>query len=195
MYKGKFFSPVNGETDIAVKVFKSQASNFFITECEALRNIRHRNIIKIKSTCTSIEENNKKFTAIVYEFMKHGSLDRWKHLTSESPHNELSMPPILNLDTRINIAIDVASALDYIHNQVDNPLIHCNLKLSNILLDTDMSAHVSNFRMAKFLTELGSTSQSNFNGFVGTLGYAPPDKHVRFCQKHCQVGIGMLLPS
>ncbi|KAK1377935.1 Protein kinase domain-containing protein [Heracleum sosnowskyi] len=175
LYKGRFFSPANGETDLAVKVFKSQASNCFITECEALRNIRHKNIIKIKSTCRSPEESNKKFTAIVYEFMEHGSLDRWKQLTIESSHNELSMPQILNLDTRINIAIDVANALDYIHNQVDNPLIHCNLKLSNILLDTDMSARVSNFRMAKFLTELGSTSQSSFNGFVGTLGYAPPE--------------------
>nr|XP_017223247.1 PREDICTED: probable LRR receptor-like serine/threonine-protein kinase At3g47570 isoform X2 [Daucus carota subsp. sativus] len=175
VYKGKISSPPDNETFIAVKVFKPQASNQFITECEALRNIRHRNIIKIKSTCTGFTDINKKFTAIVYDFMEHKSLDRWKHLTSTSSHNEHCMPQILNLGTRINIAIDVANALDYIHNQVDNPLIHCNLKLSNILLDTDMSAHVSNFGMAKFLTDLGSTSQSNFDGFAGTLEYAPPE--------------------
>ncbi|KAL8102853.1 hypothetical protein AgCh_027395 [Apium graveolens] len=175
VYKGKFCSPPYNGKDLTVRVFKPQASIYFITECEALRNIRHKNIIKIRNTCTSIDENNKKFTATVYDFMEHGSLDRWNHLTSESSHDELSMPQILSLDTRINIAIDVASALDYIHNQADNPLIHCNLKQSNILLDTDMRAHLSNFGLAKFLAKLGSTSHSSFNGFVGTLGYAPPE--------------------
>nr|XP_017220276.1 PREDICTED: probable LRR receptor-like serine/threonine-protein kinase At3g47570 isoform X2 [Daucus carota subsp. sativus] len=178
VYKGKLDLkyigiPEGEKAAIAVKIFNTlneEAANCFITECETLKNIRHRNIVRIISTC-----ENHKFKAIVYDFMKNGSLEGWLHSTSKASHDKLNMPQILNLDTKINIAIDVASALDYLHTQLANPLIHCNLKPSNILLDRNMTAHVSNFGLAKFNTEFSLTSQSILTGFEGNSGYVPPE--------------------
>nr|XP_017222754.1 PREDICTED: probable LRR receptor-like serine/threonine-protein kinase At3g47570 isoform X2 [Daucus carota subsp. sativus] len=169
VYKGELGPEYNGKA-VAIKVFNQEATNSFSTECEAQQHIRHRNIVKIRSTSSSTAKKGKIFRAIVYDFMENGSLDRWQHLTCRTSPDELSMPQILNLKNRINIAIDVASALDYLHNQLDYPLIHCNLSPSNIFLDTEMSAYVSNFGLAKFLID-----RRIFNGFAGPSEYAPPE--------------------
>ncbi|XP_017221633.2 putative receptor-like protein kinase At3g47110 [Daucus carota subsp. sativus] len=187
VYKGELGAQYS-ENAVAIKVFNEGAANNFNTECGALQNIRHRNIVKIRSTCKSIERSGKEFTAIIYDFMENGSLDRWQYLTCRTSHHELSMPQILNLKNRINIAIDVASALDYLHNQLIDPLIHCNLRQSNILLDAEMSAYVSNFGLAKFLAD-----QWHSDGFTGPSEYAPPvfswPNQLRSGQIHPQVGI------
>lgn len=169
--------PEGKKAAVAIKVFNTlneEATNLFMTESVTLQKIRHRNIVKIISTCSSTVGKSHTFKAIVYNFMKHGSLKEWLHPTSKTSHDKLDMPQLLNLNTKINIAIDVASALDYLHTQLDNPLVHCNLKPSNILLDTNMTAHVSNFGLAKFITESRITNQSILSGFEGTAGYVPP---------------------
>ncbi|XP_063938958.1 probable LRR receptor-like serine/threonine-protein kinase At3g47570 isoform X3 [Daucus carota subsp. sativus] len=175
VYKGKI-GPQYNKRAVAIKVFNEEATNCFITEIEALQNIHHRNIVKIMSICSTIVEN-RGFKAIVYNVTEHRSLEWWLHSKSMTSHDKLQ---ILNLSTRINIAIDVANALDYLHNSSDNPLIHCNLTSSNIWLDTDMCAHVSNFGLAKYLTDIGSDSQAQIrSGAVRTPGYKPPEYCLR----------------
>ncbi|KAI3519837.1 hypothetical protein L1887_09053 [Cichorium endivia] len=83
----------------------------------------------------------------------------------------------LNLLQRISILINVASALDYLHNHCLPTVIHCDLKPSNILLDDDMVAHVGDFGLARFL---GTNSNQNSTSRIrGTIGYAPPEYGLR----------------
>ncbi|KAJ0103292.1 hypothetical protein Patl1_06608 [Pistacia atlantica] len=106
--------------------------------------------------------------------MPNGSLDKWLHPTLEI---EEEQPEIQNLTLlqRINIAIDVASAIDYLHYRCHEPILHCDLKPSNVLLDDDMIAHVGDFGMARFLPEVSNPNQSSSVGVRGTIGYAAPE--------------------
>ncbi|KAJ9694956.1 hypothetical protein PVL29_010443 [Vitis rotundifolia] len=140
------------ETVIAVKVFNLQnrgVSKSFMAECEALRNIRHRNLVKIITACSSVDFHGNDFKALVYEYMPNGSLETWLHQFAPvgNAHGQRS----LNLLQRLNIAIDVGSALDYLHNQCQDPNIHFDIKPSNVLLDNDKNAHVGDFGLARFL--------------------------------------------
>ncbi|XVF78254.1 hypothetical protein PTKIN_Ptkin14bG0116100 [Pterospermum kingtungense] len=133
---------------IAVKVFNLElegAFKSFDIECEVLRNIRHRNLVKIISSCCNID-----FKALILEFMPSGSLEKWLY-----SHNHF-----LDILHRLNIMIDVASALEYLHHGYMTPVIHCDLKPSNVLLDEDMVAHLGDFGIAKLLGEEDSTIQT-----------------------------------
>ncbi|KAK3430309.1 hypothetical protein EUGRSUZ_E01842, partial [Eucalyptus grandis] len=103
------------------------------------------------------------------QYMVNGSLKCWLHPCTTSSHgNKLSKK--LNFIWRINIAIDVAFALDYLHHQCPIPIVHCNLKPSNILLDAEMVTHVGDFGSAKFLDTLTNQMSSLVRG---TTGYIP----------------------
>ncbi|XP_059429223.1 probable LRR receptor-like serine/threonine-protein kinase At3g47570 [Corylus avellana] len=161
---------------VAVKVLNLQqkgASKSFMAECNALRNIRHRNLVKILTCCSSVDYNGNEFKALVYEFMANGNLDKWLHhdRENESPQR------YLNLLQRLNIAIDVASSLHYLHDYCETPIIHCDLKPSNVLLDDDMIAKVSDFGLARilFATNDDSQNQTSTAGIKGTIGYAAPE--------------------
>ncbi|XP_021626674.1 LRR receptor-like serine/threonine-protein kinase EFR [Manihot esculenta] len=89
-----------------------------------------------------------------------------------------SVPKSVNIIQRLNIAIDVASALEYLHYHCGTPIVHCDLKPSNILLDEEMVGHVSDFGLVKFLTSrmlYYSTNHSSSLGIRGTIGYCPPE--------------------
>ncbi|XP_071738692.1 uncharacterized protein [Rutidosis leptorrhynchoides] len=153
---------------VAVKVLHLQtrgAHKNFIRECEAWRSVRHRNLLKIITSCSSVDFQGNDFKALVYEFMPNGSLHDWLHSSAHASR--------LNFLQRINILIDTATALDYLHNFCVPTIVHCDLKPRNILLDDDMVAHVGDFGLARFLgtnSDLKSTS-----GVKGTIGYAPPE--------------------
>ncbi|XP_043699870.1 probable LRR receptor-like serine/threonine-protein kinase At3g47570 [Telopea speciosissima] len=161
-------------TVVAVKVLNLQqrgASKSFAAECETLKNIRHRNLLKILTVCSSIDFERKEFNALVYEFMPNGNLDEWLH-----PRIAQIKP--LNLIQRLNIAINVAAALEYLHFDCEIPIIHCDLKPSNVLLDKDMTAHVGDFGLSQFLSEksnISSNDQSISIGIKGSIGYVPPE--------------------
>ncbi|PRQ58187.1 putative protein kinase RLK-Pelle-LRR-XII-1 family [Rosa chinensis] len=167
-------------TIVAVKVFNMLhrgASKSFISECEALRNIRHRNLVKILTACSSIDFNGNDFKALVYEFMDNGSLEDWLH-PSTGTEELTEAPKSLNLVQRVDIAIDVASALDYLHNHCETPIVHCDLKPSNVLLDSDLTGHVSDFGLSRFLTTPTTNvleNQSSSIGIRGSVGYAAPE--------------------
>ncbi|CAM0947497.1 unnamed protein product [Alopecurus aequalis] len=161
---------------VAVKVLKlhtTGALKSFTSECEAMRNLRHRNLVKIITACSSIDFNGNDFKAIVFDFMPNGSLDEWLH--PDTSHQQEARR--LNLPQRMSILFDVAYALDYLHCNGGAPIVHCDLKPSNVLLDSDMVAHVGDFGLSRILAEGCSNFQLSTNslGFRGTIGYAPPE--------------------
>ncbi|KAH9717516.1 putative receptor-like protein kinase [Citrus sinensis] len=141
--QGSFGSVYKGilaedEMIVAVKVINLKqkgAFRSFVAECEALRNIRHRNLIKIITICSSIDSKGADFKALVFEYMENGSLEDWLHQSND--HLEVCK---LTLIQRVNIAIDVASAIEYLHHHFQPPIVHGDLKPSNVLLDHDMVA-------------------------------------------------------
>ncbi|MBA0629801.1 hypothetical protein Godav_024303, partial [Gossypium davidsonii] len=164
---------------IAVKVLNllnHGASRSFLAECEVLKNIRHRNLVKLLTAVSGADYQGNDFKALVYEFMVNGSLEDWLHPPAGT--NEPETIRNLNLFQRLNMAIDVAHALEYLHHHCEILITHCDLKPSNILLDEEMVAHISDFGLAKVLStdKLNySASQSSSLGLRGTIGYAPPE--------------------
>ena len=96
----------------------------------------------------------------------------WLHTENDDQQHQTNKLTIIQ---RLNIAIDVASALDYLHNHCQTPIVHCDLKPSNILLDEDMSAHVGDFGLATFLLDTSSNSWSHqiSAALKGSIGYIP----------------------
>ncbi|GAY66918.1 hypothetical protein CUMW_252620 [Citrus unshiu] len=147
--------------NVAIKVFKLQlgrAFRSFDSECEVLRNVRHRNLLKILSSYS-----NPDFKALVLELMPNGSLENWLY-----SHNYF-------LDTleRLNIMIDVWLALEYLHHGHSSaPIVHCDLKPSNILLDENMVARVSDFGISKLLGDGEDSVTQTMT--MATIGYMAP---------------------
>ncbi|XP_048234622.1 probable LRR receptor-like serine/threonine-protein kinase At3g47570 isoform X2 [Ricinus communis] len=158
VYKGTF----SDGSSVAVKVFNLQvegAFKSFDVECEVLRMIRHRNLVKIITSCSDI---NIDFKALVLEFMPNYSLEKWL----------CSPKHFLELLERLNIMLDVASAVEYLHHGYAMPIVHCDLKPSNILLDENMVAHVTDFGIAKLLGDEHSFIQTIT---LATVGYMAPE--------------------
>uniref|UniRef100_A0A0E0LCZ1 Receptor kinase-like protein Xa21 n=1 Tax=Oryza punctata TaxID=4537 RepID=A0A0E0LCZ1_ORYPU len=176
VYRGTIMND-GQEVSVAVKVLRLQqrgASQSFLAECETLRCIRHRNLVKILTVCSSIDSSGVDFKALVFEFMPNGDLDKWlhHHLLEDGNHR------VLNLSERIDIAIDVACALEYLHCHKPVPVVHCDLKPSNILLDNEKVAHLGDFGLARFLHEDDTSLPVISSGWAtrrGTVGYAAPE--------------------
>ncbi|GMI69761.1 EF-TU receptor [Hibiscus trionum] len=165
VYKGV----LNDGSWAAIKVFKMGqhgAPKSFLAECEALRSIRHRNLVKIISVCSAGD-----FKALVLKFMPNGNLEQLLHPTSES-----EVEKAFGMNQRMKVAQDVASALEYLHHDCETPVVHCDLKPSNILLDEEMTAHVTDFGLARIL--LKNSPNAHFSsslGLKGSIGYMAPE--------------------
>ncbi|XP_019054652.1 PREDICTED: receptor kinase-like protein Xa21 [Nelumbo nucifera] len=146
---------------VAVKVLDLQlegAIKSFDAECQVLRNVRHRNLVKVISSCSNLD-----FRALVMEYMPQGSLEKWLY----------SQNYFLNLLQRINIMIDVALALEYLHHNQSGPVVHCDVKPNNVLLDEDMVAHVGDFGIAKILS--ANDKPVAQTKALGSIGYIAPE--------------------
>ncbi|KAI3852653.1 hypothetical protein MKX03_003299 [Papaver bracteatum] len=182
VYKG--ILGLNESRPVAVKVLHLQqrgATKSFMDECDALRKVRHRNLLKIITCCSSVDFQGNDFKALVFEFMANGSLDNWLHPTTVDTNNDELQVKNLNLQRRLNISFDVASALNYLHHDCESPIVHCDLKPSNVLLDDDLIAHVGDFGLAKFLSNTSSSSRqlsekyASSIGIKGSIGYISPE--------------------
>ncbi|XP_017420257.1 probable LRR receptor-like serine/threonine-protein kinase At3g47570 [Vigna angularis] len=172
VYKGVFSFSTGETVTLAVKVLdlqQSKASKSFNAECEALKNVRHRNLVKVITSCSSLDYKGEEFKALVMQFMPNGNLDFKIHQGDEESGS------LLTLMQRLNIAIDVASALDYLHHDCNPPIAHCDLKPANVLLDENMTAHVVDFGLARFLCQNPSEKQSSTLGLKGSIGYIAPE--------------------
>lgn len=159
VYRGSF----NGD-DAAIKVMKGDVSS----EINILKKINHSNIIRLSGFC--VHEGN---TYLVYEFADKGALSDWLH------SNKYQTSDNLTWKQRVQIAYDVANALNYLHKYTNPPYIHKNLKTSNILLDTDLRAKITNFGLARSAEgdehEQGGYGLQLTRHVVGTYGYMAPE--------------------
>ncbi|XXG39565.1 hypothetical protein AAC387_Pa01g0499 [Persea americana] len=124
VYKGTFDID---EKIFAVKVLKLEnrgASKSFASECQILRNVRHRNLIKVLTVCSSVDFKGNDFHALVLEYMPNGNLDKWLH-SKEDGENHLQN---LSFIQRLSIAMEVALAFEYLHHHCQIPIAHCDLK-------------------------------------------------------------------
>ncbi|KAF7835976.1 putative LRR receptor-like serine/threonine-protein kinase [Senna tora] len=166
---------VEFEEVVAIKIFNLQkkgAHKSFMSECNALKNIRHRNLVKILTCCSSINDEGHDFKALVFEYMSNGSLEKWLHPAIGNTEHQTNYL----LHQRLDIIVDVASALHYLHYECEQPVIHCDLKPSNVLLDENMVARLTDFGLARLLSKCSfSREQSSTIGIKGTIGYTPPE--------------------
>ncbi|KAG8386203.1 hypothetical protein BUALT_Bualt03G0124600 [Buddleja alternifolia] len=147
-----------GET-VAVKVLATdskQGEKEFQTEVMLLGRLHHRNLVNLVGYCA---EKNQHM--LIYVYMSRGSLA--SHLYCEK------LEP-LNWELRVQIALDVARGLEYLHDGAVPPVIHRDIKSSNILLDQSMRARVADFGLSR--EEMDSKHASNIRG---TFGYLDPE--------------------
>ncbi|PQP96025.1 putative LRR receptor-like serine/threonine-protein kinase [Prunus yedoensis var. nudiflora] len=160
--------------EVAVKVLdikRTGSWKSFLAECEALRSVRHRNLVKLITSCSSLDFKNMDFLALVYEYLSNGSLEDWIQGKRKNTNGDG-----LNIVERLNVAIDVACGLDYLHHDCEVPVAHCDLKPSNILLDRDMIAKIGDFGLAKLLiVKTGNNALSSTDVLKGSIGYMPPE--------------------
>ncbi|KAL7243540.1 hypothetical protein ACSBR1_015858 [Camellia fascicularis] len=145
---------------VAIKVFDLQLEGSlksFENECEVMRNVRHRNLIKVIGNCSNLD-----FKALVLDFMPNGSLEKWLYNPGYC----------LDILDRMNIMINVALALEYLHHGYSTPVVHCDVKPSNVLLDEDMVAHLGDYGIAKLLGKQDSMAQTKT---LATIGYIAPE--------------------
>lgn len=164
-------------TTVAIKVLHTQSGNStksFNRECEVLKRIRHRNLIRIITACSLPD-----FKALVLPYMANGSLD--SHLYPHSPASLASGSSDLSLIQRVNICSDIAEGMAYLHHYSPVRVIHCDLKPSNVLLKDDMTALVSDFGISRLMTPgIGSATavenmgKSTENMLSGSIGYIAP---------------------
>ncbi|GKV45760.1 hypothetical protein SLEP1_g52810 [Rubroshorea leprosula] len=144
---------------VAVKVLATdsrQGEKEFQTEVMLLGRLHHRNLVNLVGYCAEKGQH-----MLVYVYMSKGSLA--SHLYSEKHE-------LLSWDLRVYIALDVARALEYLHDGAVPPVIHRDIKSSNILLDQSMRARVADFGLSR--EEMVDKHAANIRG---TFGYLDPE--------------------
>ncbi|MCO5580005.1 hypothetical protein L7F22_033871 [Adiantum nelumboides] len=167
VYKGVLS---NGEV-IAVKKFRDGVTcsrEALLQEVCFLSKLRHRNLVKVLGCVLNLEVN-----ALVLEFMPNGSLEQY--LMSQLANHEDERHERLNWAIILKIAQGVANALAYLHHEYETvPIIHGDVKPSNILLDSELEAHLADFGLAKLATrDTGAASLTS--NFKGSIGYMAPE--------------------
>jgi hypothetical protein len=164
---------LRGGVRVAVKVLvepkgsgDGEVSLSFRRECEALRRTRHKNLIRVITTCSTAN-----FNALVLPLMPHGSLEA--HLY---PHDDVGGR--LGFDQLVSIVSDVAEGMAYLHHYAAARVVHCDLKPSNVLLDDGMRAVVSDFGISRLVAgvdgDASSTSSISTGLLQGSVGYMAP---------------------
>ncbi|KAM3696350.1 hypothetical protein ACJW31_06G032200 [Castanea mollissima] len=159
VYKGALGK---GKKLVAVKRLEKlveEGEREFRAEMRAIGRTHHKNLVRLLGFCT---EDSKRL--LVYEYMSNGSLADLLFGVILRPH----------WTERLRIALDVARGILYLHEECEAPIIHCDIKPKNILMDDCWNAKISDFGLAKFLMP---DQTRTFTGARGTRGYVAPEWH------------------
>ncbi|XP_057866565.2 LRR receptor-like serine/threonine-protein kinase EFR [Cryptomeria japonica] len=162
VYKGI----LNNGTNIAVKVLNLQDENAlksFYKECNVLKRVRHRNVIKIISACS-----NPNFKALILPLMSNGSLEKWLYPEGVDDCR-------LNFSNRLQIAKEIAQGIAYLHHHCFVQVIHCDLKPNNVLFEHDMTPYIADFGITRLLFGTSIDSLTSTNALKGSIGYIAPE--------------------
>lgn len=149
--------------ELAVKILKQSedAVREFVLEIEIVTTLSHKNIISLFGFC--FEDDR---LLLVYDFLSRGSLE-------ENLHGNNKDPLVFGWKERYKVAVGVAEALEYLHGRDDQPVIHRDVKSSNILLCDDFEPQLSDFGLAKWATI--TSSHITCTDVAGTFGYLAPE--------------------
>lgn len=151
-----YFAELRGEK-AAIKKMDMQASKEFMAELHVLTRVHHLNLVRLIGYCV------EQCLFLVYEYVENGNLSQHLRGSGKDP---------LPWSTRVQIAIDSARGLEYIHEHTVPVYVHRDIKSANILIDKNLHAKVADFGLTK-LTEVGVASGPT--RLVGTFGYMPPE--------------------
>ncbi|XP_061951419.1 receptor-like protein kinase HSL1 [Populus nigra] len=193
---GKVYRVVaNGFGDVAVKRISNNRNSDqklekeFLAEIEILGTIRHLNIVKL--LCCICNDNSK---LLVYEYMEKRSLDQWLHSEREAKSASASVNHVaLDWSKRLQIAVGAAQGLCYMHHDCSPPIVHRDVKSSNILLDSEFNAKIADFGLARMLVKQGELA--TVSAVAGSLGYIAPEyaRTVRVNEKIDVYSFGVVL--
>ncbi|KAL4644115.1 hypothetical protein ACB092_02G140600 [Castanea dentata] len=143
-----------------------QGDREFTAEMETIGKIKHRNLVPLLGYCKVGEER-----LLVYEYMRYGSLEDVLHDPKKSGIK-------LNWTVRRKIAIGAARGLAFLHHNCIPHIIHRDMKSSNVLLDENLEARVSDFGMARLMSAMDT--HLSVSTLAGTPGYVPPEYYQSF---------------
>ncbi|XP_020228081.1 putative leucine-rich repeat receptor-like protein kinase At2g19210 [Cajanus cajan] len=169
-------------TQVAVKMVlqkSSQASQQFQTEAQLLMRVHHKNLASFLGYCNEVGH-----TAIIYEYMAYGNLEEYLSDARREP---------LSWRERIQIAVDAAQGIEYLHHGCKPPIIHRDIKSANILLNEKLQAKVADFGFSKDFTTENESHVST--AVIGTFGYLDPEYYVssRLTEKSDVYSFGIVL--
>lgn len=161
VYRAVF--PRSGVTYAVKRSKQSRDShNEFTAELTIIADLMHPNLVQLQGWCAEKDE-----LLLVYEFMSNGSLDMALH-SCPGAHRHVT----LNWAQRYNVAMGIASAVAYLHEEHDKQVIHRDIKCSNILLDSHFNPKLGDFGLAR-LKDLNTSPRSTLA--AGTVGYLAPE--------------------
>lgn len=143
-----------------------QGDREFTAEMETIGKIKHRNLVPLLGYCKVGEER-----LLVYEYMRYGSLE-------DVLHDQKKSGIKLNWSVRRKIAIGAARGLAFLHHNCTPHIIHRDMKSSNVLLDENLEARVSDFGMARLMSAMDT--HLSVSTLAGTPGYVPPEYYQSF---------------
>ncbi|KAL5202985.1 hypothetical protein ABZP36_013937 [Zizania latifolia] len=155
-----------GESGPRARKFQEKESAFQ-SELAFLSRLHHKHLVGFVGYC---EENDERL--LVYEYMKNGALYDHLHPKVGTPSSSPS-PVASSWKLRIKILLDASRGIDYLHSYAVPPIIHRDIKSSNILLDSSWVAHVSDFGLSLMGPEMEETHLSM--KAAGTVGYMDPE--------------------
>ncbi|XP_075523272.1 putative serine/threonine-protein kinase At1g01540 [Primulina tabacum] len=158
-----YYGALEDNTKVAVKNLlnnRGQAEREFKVEVEAIGRVRHKNLVRLLGYCAEGAHR-----MLVYEYVDNGNLEQWLH-------GDVGPCSPLTWDIRMNILLGTAKGLTYLHEGLEPKVVHRDIKSSNILLDKQWNAKVSDFGLAKLLCSERSYITTRV---MGTFGYVAPE--------------------